>query len=1230
MDNVTKSLGRLNICQWNARSLRPKLKIFEQLLIQEKIHIAAVSETWLTSESLLKVSNYNIFRKDREEGYGGVAIFTHKSIQALLCPIQENITNLEIVHVKIFNCKLIQNVVAVYCPPDLNTTNRDWEFLLSVSSKNAIILGDLNCHHTNWSHKIDTRGSQLFDCLLDSNFIVLNDGTHTRIQLVNGDLRKSSPDISIVSIDIAIEFTWHVINETLGSDHFVIKLSTHFERNKNLQIKRNFKRADWKMYHDYLEKKLTNFIFSNNLQVSYDQFIGYMFESADLFIPKFKISYDPESKFKPKPYWNSEISQAVAKRRLALKNFRRNPTPDNFDTLQLKIKESQTLINKAEKLTWQNFCTTVNQNTSARDMWNKMRWLKGNKNDKKYVPHEIAAELLNKLCPDFVLPPQPEFFSDNPQLEGFFCIQELESCIKSKDTSPGSDDISYSMVKNLPSVGKDILLQLYNKIFYSSYVPYQWHDIMVVPIPKQSAEPDSVKSLRPISLISCICKIFHSMLQKRLEWYLEKNRSFSDYTVGFRKSRSSLDGLSRLISNIQIGFCKDLTTVGCFVDIENAYNTVDISVLLLILDKLGVGSKFSNYLWNFLTDRQIKIKINNVYLIRKTRHGLAQGDPLSPLLFNIATIEIMKKISNVNIIQYADDFVLYASARSMDNCFSELQIAMDVLYKLLNNLGLEISASKTKICVFKKSPVRNLLQLEMNNQPLQTVETVKYLGLWLDRAVRWGKHITEVEKKTLKFLNLLKVLAGPGWGMHPLHLRRIYIAVIRSRLDYASFLYDSSCQSLLYRLDKIQNQALRIIGGFIKSTPIHVMESELSLPPLHIRRLYLAGKFWLKSKALINNISILPLCELSSFCGAQRWKRKKNPALVTIHDILKDTPIHVGQMLEIFSLDTWVSHLNIAGVINFNIPSIIKPKRYYKINDITNKCNEFIKKDFYHFYKIYTDGSKDKNNIAAAFFDPQNKNFMKFKITYNCCIMFAELIAIAEAISYLESIENDRCVIFSDSKSALQHLARITSTVRCLPIAYNIISSILSMKARGKNIILQWIPSHANIAGNDEADKLAKEALSEGVTVYYLPFFTDCIYIMRFKIYEIWKEYFDKRSVEKGIWYKTIQCQPLAVPWISNCSMSRNEIVVAFRLRSGHLPLNKFMFLMGKSQSPNCVDCGMVEDAQHVLMECVRNDVDRKRFFNKLNILNVGICNSALANPSGDFARALYKLVNNK
>ena len=239
--------------------------------------------------------------------------------------------------------------------------------------------------------------------------------------------------------------------------------------------------------------------------------------------------------------------------------------------------------------------------------------------------------------------------------------------------------------------------------------------------------------------------------------------------------------------------------------------------------------------------------------------------------------------------------------------------------------------------------------------------------------------------------------------------------------------------------------------------------------------------------------------------------------------------------------------------------------------------------------------------------------------------MDAELIAIAEALSYIESTDHINTVILTDSKSSLQHLARCTSTFRGTSIAYTVLDNVLRLRSLGKNVILQWIPSHVGLEGNEIADLLAKQAISDGIPIISSPFYTNFIPKIKQICYTFWAEYFDKRSLEKGIWYKTIQPHPLTSPWINNQILNRKKTIVALRLRAGHIPGNKFLCLMGKSTTASCVYCNSnsVDDVYHILMECVQNEALRKEI--SCRSQEIGYCNAILASPLSDEAKILYE-----
>ncbi|VVC87484.1 unnamed protein product [Leptidea sinapis] len=81
------------ILYMNAQSLHPKLTEFDLLLNQVKVHVAIISETWLSLEDSLQIRGYNVFRSERTDCFGGVAILTHRSlkVQQQYCTISNTL-----------------------------------------------------------------------------------------------------------------------------------------------------------------------------------------------------------------------------------------------------------------------------------------------------------------------------------------------------------------------------------------------------------------------------------------------------------------------------------------------------------------------------------------------------------------------------------------------------------------------------------------------------------------------------------------------------------------------------------------------------------------------------------------------------------------------------------------------------------------------------------------------------------------------------------------------------------------------------------------------------------------------------------------------------------------------------------------------------------------------------------------------------------------------------------
>ena len=96
-----------------------------------------------------------------------------------------------------------------------------------------------------------------------------------------------------------------------------------------------------------------------------------------------------------------------------------------------------------------------------------------------------------------------------------------------------------------------------------------------------------------------------------------------------------------------------------------------------------------------------------------------------------------------------------------------------------------------------------------------------FLGVKLDTRLTWKPQIKKMERSSLQKLALMKKLTGTSWGADPSILTKVYTATVQPTMEYASTTWGTAAKTNKSRLDKVQNMALRVILGAIKTTPVH-------------------------------------------------------------------------------------------------------------------------------------------------------------------------------------------------------------------------------------------------------------------------------------------------------------------------------------------------------------------------------------------------------------------------
>lgn len=158
------------------------------------------------------------------------------------------------------------------------------------------------------------------------------------------------------------------------------------------------------------------------------------------------------------------------------------------------------------------------------------------------------------------------------------------------------------------------------------------------------------------------------------------------------------------------------------------------------------------------------------------------------------------------------------------------------LFEWTSKNEMEVNLEKTKYQLFT---MRNNLQrpkLFYNNLKVKETTCQRYLGVILDQRLTFRPHINEVCEKSSNRLKILKRLTGTTWGTSMDTLKLTYTTYILPVLCFGGELLICASKTNCNKLDVIQNQALRIITGGTKSTPIIAMEMISDIQPLEYKR----------------------------------------------------------------------------------------------------------------------------------------------------------------------------------------------------------------------------------------------------------------------------------------------------------------------------------------------------------------------------------------------------------
>ena len=547
-------------------------------------------------------------------------------------------------------------------------------------------------------------------------------------------------------------------------------------------------------------------------------------------------------------WWTNEIKLEIKNRDTKYKRAIITGTEEDWNEFKKTRNNVVTLIRNQKKSYYNEKIDEVKND--SEEMWKTLKLLVYGKNKnivvgikfagKLYENKEEISELFNNYFLDSIeditlsLNKTNKYEEILNSMEKHMCtfnkfklinVTELKKIVNDmKNKKSSVDGINMKILKmSIEAIG-DRFLEVINSSLESGKFPEAWKISTIIPIEKK-ANTINGEEHRPLNMVPSYEKLLETVVNEQLIDYCESHKLLSKHQAGFRRNNSCECALQTILYDWKRAINNKLIIGVVYLDFQRAFETIDRDLLVLKLENLGIKDAPLKWFKSYLSDRSQVTKYDGmISKSRSTKHGVPQGTVLGPSLFVIYINDIVQHKHKCDIQLFADDTLLYCIGENVDKILLTLNEEINLLEEWLSENSLKINTSKTKYMIIKNK--YNVISTQSNidvciyGNKIELVNEYKYLGVIIDDQLSFSKHAGYVTSKIAKKINLLGRISNvtTQWTRTV-----IYKSIISPHLNYCSSILFLLNNSELDKLQKKQNQAMRIILKCSKYTNIRLM-----------------------------------------------------------------------------------------------------------------------------------------------------------------------------------------------------------------------------------------------------------------------------------------------------------------------------------------------------------------------------------------------------------------------